>query len=266
MKTIFPNLLVAVATVVGMSSLPLPAEPEIKGSPTELATYLGSVPGSIQLVGEGEVKVPSDRAVLSLRIDTEKKSLAEALKESQQVRVKLIKYLEEQKIRPESVKPAPFSAVPKVSVFSDKVKSYKLSTLVKVTTTNEAEFSAVAQAVDQISDVVFVQSEFEHSAKDSLSDQALREACDEVERQKRIYEEKLGVKLLPRNIQDGNPAAGPIPGREYGDNTVYAVPGSSLGYASKAPSHTSEAAVTGSTFGELVFKARVTVQYAVERK
>jgi uncharacterized protein YggE len=261
------NRIIAIVLVAGTSLLNLSAEPEIKGSPAELAAYLSSLPGSIQLVGEGEVKVPSDRAVLSLRIDAESKSLAETLKENQQVRARLMKYLGEQKIRPENIKPAPFTAIPRTAIFSDKVKSYKLSALIKVTTTNENEFSAVAGAVDQISDVAFVQSEFEHSDEDGLRDRAIREACDEVERQKRIYEEKLGVKLVPRNIQDHRAAAEPVPGRNYGAGSAYAVPGAyALESMTKTSGYAAEATVAGSTFGELVFKARVTVQYAVERK
>lgn len=267
MRTKLPKLIGAVVITTVACSLSLRAEPEIKGSPTELAAYLRSVPGSIELTGEGEVKVPSDLAVLSLRINTESKNLSDALKENQQARAKLMKYLEDQKIRPESIKPAPFSAIPKTSVFSDKVKSYKLSAIVKVTTTNEAEFNAVARAVDQIVEVEFEQSEFEHSMKDTLSDRALREACDEVERQKRIYEEKLGVKLSPRNIRDHKAGAEPLPRPDYGDNSVYAA---SSAYAStplmKSSGRALETSVTGSTFGELVFKARVTVQYAVEQK
>ena len=266
MKTKLSKLIFTIA-VVATSSFPSMAEPEIKGSPTELATYLGSVPGSVQLVGEGEVKVPSDQAVLSLRINTESKNLSDALKENQQARAKLMKYLEDQKIRPDCIKPAPFSAIPKTSMFSDKVKSYKLSAIVKVTTTNETEFNTVARAVDQIVEVEFEQSEFEHSQKESLSGRALREACDELERQKRIYEEKLGVKLTPRNIQDHKIGAVPLPGQGYGDGSVYAV-SSGIGATPlpKSYGHASEMSVASSTFGELVFKARVTVQYAVERK
>jgi uncharacterized protein YggE len=267
MNTKLPQLILAIILTTAASSLPLQAEPEIKGSPTELAAYLRSVPGNVELAGEGEVKVSSDQAVLSLRINTESKNLSDALKENQQARANLMKYLEDQKIRPESIKPAPFSAIPKTSMFSDKVKSYKLSAIVKVTTTNETEFNAVARAVDEIAEVEFEQSEFEHSKKDNLSDQALREACEDVERQKRIYEAKLGVKLVPRNIRDHKAGAEPLPGQDYGDGSVHAT---SSAYAStpspKSYGRAPEMSVTGSTFGELVFKARVTVQYAVEQK
>jgi uncharacterized protein YggE len=50
------------------------AEPEIKGSPTELTRYL-----SLSTVtGEGEVKVPADRAIITLKVTTDSRSLADA--------------------------------------------------------------------------------------------------------------------------------------------------------------------------------------------
>lgn len=267
MKTKFPSPIITITILSTVTLVSAWAEPEIKGSPSELAAYLGSLPGSVRLIGEGEIKTPSDRAILSLRIDTEGKTLTAALEENQQIRSRLIKYLGDKKIPKESIKPAPFSAVPKTSIFSDKVKSYKISTLVKVTTHNEESFGVIARAVDQIKDVSFVQAEFEHSDEDNIRSRAIHEACEKVERQKRIYEAQLGVKLTPRNILDQSAGAAPVQERQYDSDGSY-TSGRAKVYDSFSVSggSDSEVVVASTAFGELVFKSRISVEYSVERK
>jgi len=50
------------------------AEPELKGSASELADHLAST-----VTGESEVRVTSDRAVIGLKATTENESLQDAL-------------------------------------------------------------------------------------------------------------------------------------------------------------------------------------------
>src|SRR5574342_5860 len=95
-KTLPKSLLLAGITMV--LALTARAEPEIKGAPSELAAYLGALPGTVQIVGEGEIKTPADRAIVSLRMDNENKSLAEAIKLNHGVGTKLAAFLKEQVI------------------------------------------------------------------------------------------------------------------------------------------------------------------------
>ena len=62
------------------------AEPEIKGTATELAQYLNAIPKLVTVTGEAEVRVPAHRAVLSLRVITENRSLQEAFRMNLEVR------------------------------------------------------------------------------------------------------------------------------------------------------------------------------------
>ena len=149
------------------------------------------------------------------------------------------------------------------------MKSHKISTLLKVTTHNEQEFQSVARCVDQFSEVSHVRAEFEHSDKDTLKGRATAKACEDCERQKRIYEEKLGVKLSPKNIQDGKqPVVMTVrPMYSSGDGSLtsglrknYASLPSAVGPAQ------SEVSEEETPFGELSFNARVLVEYSVERK
>lgn len=270
MNTLYMRPLILTATVIASFAFPVhAAEPEIKGTPTELAAYLSSLPGTVQIVGEGEIKTPADRAIVSLRIESENKSLAEAIKMNQAVRAKLATFLKEQGIGVERIQPAPFSSTQKQAIFSDKVKSHKVSTLLKVTTHNEQEFQSAARPVDQFSDVAYVGAGFEHSDKEGLKSRATAKACDDSERQKRIYEEKLGVKLVPRNIQDQKQFAAPMMRRGYqasGGDGAFGSMQKTPAYASAASPGRTEVSEEETPFGELAFSARVLVEYSVERK
>lgn len=264
-----PYLSASLLLVLVGTAIQSQAEPEIKGTPAELASYLSSVPGTVQIVGEGEVKVPADRATISLRVDVENKSLAEALRESQKVRGKVAAFLKEQGLEAARIQSAPFSSAQRQTIFSDKVKSHKVSLLIKVTTHNEQEFQIVTRTPDQFPEVAYVGAEFEHSDKLALRTQAIAKACDETERQKRVYEDKLGVKLVPRNIVDQKVNAGPLPRRRVYESESE----KSYGSASlRTPlPGAGDGALTGSAeletpFGELTFSSRVQVEYAVERK
>ena len=59
-------------TVVALLTLArASAEPELKGSPAELTGYLAGLAKLVTVAGEAEIKVPADRATVSLRVRTE---------------------------------------------------------------------------------------------------------------------------------------------------------------------------------------------------
>src|SRR5690242_12996660 len=70
MKTWLPILILGFAPLVH-------AEPELKGTPSELGNYLNTIPKTVLVTGEAEVKVPADRALVTLRVRTENHSLQE---------------------------------------------------------------------------------------------------------------------------------------------------------------------------------------------
>src|SRR5262245_26656056 len=49
----------------------LSAEPELKGSPAELAAYLASVHRPVVIVADGEANAQADKATITLRVVTE---------------------------------------------------------------------------------------------------------------------------------------------------------------------------------------------------
>jgi uncharacterized protein len=239
------------------------AEPEIKGSPTELANYLSGVPRSVMVAGEGEVKSQADRAMVTVRVNTEHKSLADALQANEQIRGKLAAFLEKQGIGLERIRASRFSSTPKHGVLSDKVKLHRVENQIEITVHNEKEFQEVASVPDKFSEVNYVSVEFEHSEKEKLKTQAVTKACDDAERQRRLFEEKLGLKLTPRSFAQEFPQR-PAPRFQAGTAPKYGSTTPLAGYGS-AP-ETEVASESVSSFGELTFRVVVRVEYSSEPK
>lgn len=254
------------------------AEPEIKGTPEELAGYLKDVPKTAFVAGESEVKVQADRAVISLKVRTESKSLQEALRQNQEIRGKIINFLSEHAVPADRVQAAKFSSTPKYGVFGDKAKSYQVDNTVKVTVNDEKEFRAVANAADNWAEVHYDGVEFQHSNKEELKAKAMRQACENSLARKKIFEETLGVKLTPKgffeNAEVRNVLArvgaqgGTAPSFQGVPSASYDGLLSSRKERSRTsiPSGDSGFEETMSTFGELTFKATVVVEYSVETK
>jgi uncharacterized protein YggE len=244
------------------------AEPELKGTAAELTQLLANLPKTVTINAEAEVRAPADQAVVTLKVVTDSKSLQEALRANQEVRAKLFAYYKNHNVPPERIHASRFSSTPKFGLFGDKAKSYRVENLVRITVEDEREFQMGATIVDTFPEVQYVGADFEHRDKDALKLKALAQACDNAERKRKLMEEKLGVKLKPERFF--NNAAAPIQNTEFARHYV----GSA--YSSGAKSGSSTAGSSGvtdlpgledvSSFGELVYKAEVTLEYSVQSK
>lgn len=250
----------------------LRAEPEIKGSPAELAQYLSGVPRLVAIAGESEVKVPADRAILTLKVASDSKSLKDALAANQQLLGALTAYLKERGIASDQVQPAKFASTPRHWVFTDKIKSYHIENEVRIKARDDKEFQTVASALDKWSDVTYAGIDFEHTDKEGLRQKAVAQACDNATARRKNYEDKLGLKLTPKGFgTDGGEAAmverlrtGPAFGGSVGAQGGTAP--STVARPSYAGKDAAEFSETLNAFGEMVFKARVIVNYAVETR
>ena len=243
---------------------PVMAEAELKGSPTELAAYLAGLPRTVIVTGEGEVKVQADRAVITLKVSTEKKSLADALRANEEVRSRMAGYLKDHGIGLERIHTSKFSSTQKYSVFSEKAKSHRVDNLIKITARDEQEFQAIAGATDKFAEVSYLETAFEHSDKEALKAKATSQACDNATSRKKVFEEKLGLKLTPRRFTEGNVLPGPNVakvGAQSGTAPLFS--GMPAVAALQALESRQEPV---SEFGELVFKVVVTVEYSVDTK
>jgi len=248
------------------------ADTEIKGTPAELSTYLSGIPKTVVIAGEAEIRLPADKAIVSLKVSTESKALHETLRSNQEVRSKLVDFLQKQGIPADRVKASRFSSTPKFGLFGEKAKSYRVDNLVKVAVQDERELQIAASAVDSWSEVQFLGAEFEHMNKDALKSKAIAEACENAESRRKIFEEKLGFKLVPSRF-----SGGAVSQRAPAMLGNYP----STGYDTKrTPAHISTLSaglpasfgdVTAlredvSSFGELIYTAEVTIEYEVKAK
>jgi uncharacterized protein YggE len=247
------------------------AEPELKGSPAELAAYLGNLPKMVSIAGESEVKMPADRAVVSLKVSTEQKLLQDTLRANQEARAKIISMLKDRGIPSERVQASKFSSTIVTGIFGGKAKSYRVENVLKVKVQDEKEFQSVAHVVDVMPEVQFHGVDFEQTDKESIKSKALEQAIDNASARKRIFEDKLGVKLTPKSF--AQIGAVPQSGRPYVTGTYYseaaAVQGGSAAKrvtALPSPGYAVVEEESGSLFGEMTFTARVLVDYAVEAK
>lgn len=241
------------------------AEPEIKGTATELAQYINGVPKTVTVAGEAEVRVPAHRAVLSLRVTTDNHSLQEAFRRNSEVRRKIADVLSKQGISPDRIQSSKFSSTPKFGIFSDKAKSYRVENVMRVVVQDENEFQAATGVVDAYPEVQFDGVEFEYADRAALKQQALAKAIDNAGERAKVYEEKLALKLTPASFNEGlimpiNPAMG-----NNANDASLMTSGlrATLMMPSAAEASTEESV---SSFGELVYTARVNVDYSVQTK
>src|SRR5260370_36443278 len=116
-------LLISIVTV--SLTLTTRAEPELKGTPSELSRYLQSVPiretpKTVSIAGEAELRVPADQAVITLKVTTENKSLHGSVRLNQDRRNKMIAYLKSNNMPVERMHALKFSSKPRVGLFGDK--------------------------------------------------------------------------------------------------------------------------------------------------
>src|SRR5258708_1180152 len=165
------------------------ADPALKGTASELTQYLNCLPKTVTITGEAEVKVPADKAIVSLKVTTESKAFEGALRSNQEVRGKLLGQLKKQGIAAERVQASRFSSTPRFGWFGEKAKSYRVDNLVKITVQDEKEFQIAASMVDSFPEVQYVGAEFELESKEALKAKVLAQACDSANDRKKTYEE-----------------------------------------------------------------------------
>jgi uncharacterized protein YggE len=256
---IMRNLTVLIALLA--IRLSASAEPEIKGTPTELAQYLSNVPKTVLVSGEAEVRLPAHRAVVTLTVTTENRSLQEALRANLELRGKLAERLKAQGLPSDRIQASKFSSTPKFGLFGDKAKSYRVDNVMRVVVQDEKEFQTVAASVDMSSEVQFSGVEFEYADRAALKDKAVGRACDNANERKKMYEEKLGLKLTPAGFSEGIVGPQDAALGNYANRMKSYGVSAGNGMMPAANMVATEESI--SSFGELVYTARVTVEFSV---
>jgi len=246
----------------------LAAEPELKGTATELAAHLASIPGAVVITAEGEANAQADKATITLRVVTEGKGLQPAIKANQEVRTRLVSLLKERGVSEDQIKGSRFSSTPKHSVFSEKAKGYRVENQLKVTVLDDREFQAVALAADALPEIHYAGIEFDHSDKERLKGKAVAQACDRALNEKKVYEEKLGVKLAVKRFSTlNNPTPADLRRANPDFEKTATITGIVSDPAFRGTIHALEQREDStSLFGEISAKVLVTFEFVVESR
>ena len=120
------------------------------------------------------------------------------------------------------------------------------------------------KVVDSIKEVDYKGIEFELSNKDELRRKAAEQACDAVLKKKKLYEDKFGLELIPKAFVEADVS-------RLGAGANYATAKRQSRGRSSNISYSVEAldesvGTSSSSFGEVIFHGRITVNYYVRVK
>jgi uncharacterized protein YggE len=253
-----PSLVLAAFLLLSPSFLK--AEPEITGKPSEISTLLDLKPKTTTISGEAELKIPIEKAVASLRIATEHKLFGEAVRLNNELRSNVASALKKSGLSEEQIRGARFSSTPNYSVFSDKAKSYRVENVVRITVTDDKEFTAVASIVDLFGDVHFAGIEPESGDIAVHKEKALAAALKNADDRRALVEKSTGLTLTPETVSGINVTMG------YPDavRRRYSGSPSDKGFApSSLGSYRAEESPLAGGMGEVVLNATVSVTYTV---
>ena len=248
--------LVALATLQ-LVVLSASGEPEIKGTASELAQFISGATKTVSVGGESELRVPATRAVLTIAAITENKLLQEALRANADVRSKVAAQLKQQGISAERIQSSKFSSTPKFGLFGEKAKSYRVENVVRISIQDEKEFRSAAGVVDAFAEVQYGGVEFEYADKEALKQKAIAQACANAGERKKIYEDQLGMKLSAIRFGEGAVTESETKPQQLAKKGDYT--------RISSGEWSSTVQETVSSFGEMVFTARVTVEYSVAK-
>ncbi|MBN2375189.1 MAG: SIMPL domain-containing protein [Sedimentisphaerales bacterium] len=248
-------ILLVMSTLFSVAQIAL-AQTDRKFSTEDLSKKLLEATRITNIDGSAEIKVQADQAIVNARVTTESKTLKDALAKNQKLRGEIQKQLENKGITKDRIKASSFSSAPKYGLFGDK---YVVENLLKITLKDSKEFQVAAEIIDSNEEVKYEGIEFEHSNKDQLKKDALAKACDKVIEKQEIYEDKFDVKLQARSFN--SPSVTMInQSPSYGRRSA----GVSYKTANLEQSYSSDEAGLESTvtmFGEIVFRANITVEF-----
>jgi uncharacterized protein YggE len=196
----------AIGTALLLLGAAATAQPTVSGTPAEIRQLLGmptNPPQVVTIRGFAEETAYTDRAIVSLIVTTERRSMAEALQANAALRAEITRTLTSAGIDPEAINNSRFSTSPQFGPFGRNPNNYQVVNRMEVTATMEAHLVALGDVVDQNMEVTFGGTEFEHSEREAFEDRVRQAALDDAMEEKAFYETSLGIELGPVNFRTG---------------------------------------------------------------
>lgn len=237
------------------------SEPELKGSPQDLKGFLYPSENIVTINGEAEEKAYSDKAIVSLVITTESKLLSQSISDNSELRENITRALMKSGINADSIKSSKFSSSPEYGWFGNKPSSYKVVNRMAISITEESYLKEIAVVADEHKEVELSDTAFEHTKKDEYNEKVKAKALAKVIKQKKFYEQSLGLKLSPIGIRDSNIRQRGTRGAMMLEEVVVTGVMQKKGSYSPAKQHRSQSP----SFDEVKYEANLSVDFKIEQ-
>ena len=188
------------------------ADPELKGTPSELQKFLRTASHSVTLEGHAKQTVQADVGHVVVIVHTQGKDLTGAIIANGQRRDTLTKSLLSQGIDPKAIRTEKFSTSPQFGWFGKTPSSYEVVNRLNVEVSDEKQVTIVTGAASGSPDLSIGVIRFEYSKQRELEEQVRRAALDDALAKKAFYEQRLGAKLVPTNFSFSDFSARSTPG------------------------------------------------------
>ncbi|MCU7796169.1 MAG: SIMPL domain-containing protein [Candidatus Thiodiazotropha sp. (ex Myrtea spinifera)] len=249
--------------MLGLISNSVYSAPELKGSPQDLRGFLHPAEKVVTISGQAEERAYSDKAIVSLVISTEDKRLAQAISDNSLLRDKITKSLVTAGIQQDEIKSSKFSSSPQYGWFGSKPSSYKVVNRMAITISQETQLKEIALVADNYIEVELSDTEFKHMYSDEYNDKVKIKALKKVMKQKKYYEQTLGIILTPIGIRDSNILQQATRGAMILDEfVVSAANQEKSGYSTSVKGKRQG---NRSSFDEVKYEANLSVDFKVEQ-
>ncbi|MEM9480551.1 MAG: SIMPL domain-containing protein [Verrucomicrobiota bacterium] len=161
----------------------------------------------VSFSASGDAEEVASKTKVTLRTTSESSTLREGISKSRVAQKELIDYLVASGIPRDDIKTEKFSSVPEHGILKSRVRSYTVTATLEATVSTEKQFLAVAHRVDESSVVEMVGPAVDYSNREEISRAASLDAYDNLEKKKKVFEERLGVKLELASLSEVHPNA-----------------------------------------------------------
>lgn len=177
---------------------------KLEGNVEQLRSFLNRDSGPVVwFSGTGKHRVQTDQVRIWVVVITEAKTLAAAMEDNAKSRGELTLALAAKGISGSNVAYTPFGFTTESGLLSKKIRNYQLSSRLRITVTNESQFSATLRLMESRADEwEYVAHESRDSRQAQNEEKTMELAMKDIERQRDFYGERLNLKLTPHSFGD----------------------------------------------------------------
>ncbi len=236
------------------------AEPELKGTPSELRQFLRTGNREVMLSGHAKQTVQADVGHVTVIVHTQAKDLTAAIAANAQRRETMAQSLQSQGIDAKAIRAQKFSSSPQFHWFEKTPSSFEVTNRLTIDVTDERQLMIVTAAATNPPDLTIGGIDFEYSKQRDLEDQVRRAAFDDALAKKGFFEQRLGATLRPIGFDYSDMSAR---GTSGGALEEIVITGQQRArYSAKASAEADYAPVP--SFDEKDYEVSVNVTFAVE--